>query len=80
MRHLPRHNHVLTTQLTDDAAPECCGGFKAVKIRVGGRLVTIHCSECVPSPGTASVIDDVHEEDEAEGYETEDQYAGAVAR
>ncbi|MFM9449142.1 hypothetical protein [Streptomyces acidiscabies] len=57
-----------------------CGGFKAVRVRIGGRLVTIHCSECVPAP-TAGVVDDIEREDDQRGYEAEDRAVeGTVAR
>ncbi|MEU0743991.1 hypothetical protein, partial [Streptomyces sp. NPDC006134] len=56
--------------------PTCdnCDDFKAVKVVIGGRLVTIHCSECVPSPaaGLDDVMDDVEREDNGHGYEPED--------
>lgn len=98
MRHLPRTTRVLTTQVNTDTTPaskrvlavgrfvrptcENCDGFKAVKVVIGGRLVTIHCSECVSSPtaGLDDVMDDVERQDDGRGYEAEDLLvAGAVA-
>ncbi|MBV9024694.1 MAG: hypothetical protein JO362_13085 [Streptomycetaceae bacterium] len=78
MRHLPRHRRALTMKVNQDPTPEptrfdppaCCGGFKAVTVRAGTRLVTVHCWECVPSPA-AGVIDDIEREDDEQGYETE---------
>lgn len=94
MRHLPRTTRVLTTHVNTDTTPapkrvmvvgrfnrptcDNCDGFKAVKAEVGGRIVTIHCSECVPAP-TAGVVDDIEREDDSKGYEAEDLLAGAVA-
>ncbi|WP_037874218.1 hypothetical protein [Streptomyces sp. PsTaAH-124] len=90
MRHLPRTTRVLTMQVNPDTTPvskcvlvvgrivrpacENCDGFKAVKVVIGGRLVTIHCSECVPAPtaGLDDVLDDVEREDNGRGYEAED--------
>ncbi|MFH8343136.1 hypothetical protein [Streptomyces sp. AM6-12] len=90
MRHLPRTTRVLTTQVNTDTTPapkrvlvvgrfvrptcENCDDFKAVKVVIDGRLVTIHCSECVPSPaaGLDDVMDDVERQDDGHGYEAED--------
>ncbi|MEU6055906.1 hypothetical protein ABZ829_36445 [Streptomyces xanthochromogenes] len=90
MRHLPRTTRVLTTQVNTDTTPapkrvlvvgrfvrptcENCDDFKAVKVVIGGRLVTIHCSECVPAPtaGLDDVLDDVEKQDNGRGYEAED--------
>ncbi|MBV9025217.1 MAG: hypothetical protein JO362_15820 [Streptomycetaceae bacterium] len=87
MRHLPRHRRALTTKVNDTTEPTrfdppaCCGGFKAVAIRAGARLITVHCWECVPSPATAEVIDDIEREENEQGYETEDLLvAEAVTR
>lgn len=54
--------------------PTCedCDGFESVKVVIGGELVTIDCTACTAPSPTAGVIDDVHDEDEAEGYEAED--------
>ncbi|MFD8386532.1 hypothetical protein ACFV2X_49925 [Streptomyces sp. NPDC059679] len=93
MRHLPRRRRALATQVNDTPAPVptpvaaapaplCCGGFKAATVRVDGRLITVHCWECVPSPATAGVIDDIEAEDEADDYEDEPESLliyGAVA-
>lgn len=64
--------------------PTCdnCDDFKAAKVVIGGRLVTIHCSECVPSPsaGLGDVLDDVERQDDEQGPEAEDLFVlGAVA-
>ncbi|QKZ20584.1 hypothetical protein [Streptomyces chartreusis] len=57
---------------------ENCGDFKAVKVVIGGPLVT--CSECVaPTAGLDDVMDDVEGADDAKGYETEDLFAGWAA-
>ncbi|ATL88762.1 hypothetical protein [Streptomyces malaysiensis] len=83
MSHLPRRRRALVTKVSNTASLEpasaspapalaCCGGFKAVKVRVEGQLFTVHCWECVTSPGTAGVIDDIEAEVEAEDdYEPE---------
>lgn len=54
--------------------PTCdnCHGFESVKVVVSGELVTINCTVCAAPSPTAGVIDDVQDEDEAEGYEAED--------
>lgn len=53
--------------------PTCdnCDGFRAVKVVIGGRLVTIHCSECAPgaTAGLNDVIDDIEREDDEQGPE-----------
>lgn len=97
MRHLPRRRRALATQVNDTSipgpipgpieddpapAPACCGGFRAVRVRAEGRLITVHCWECVPSPATAGVIDDIEAEDEADDFEDEPEnllMCGAVA-
>lgn len=54
--------------------PNCdnCDGFESVKGVIRGELVTINCTVCTTPAPTAGVIDDIHDEDEAKGYETED--------
>lgn len=63
--------------------PTCdnCDGFKAVKVVIGKRLVTIHCSECVPAPtaGLDDVMDDVERQDNEQGPEADDLFAGWAA-
>ncbi|ELP67903.1 hypothetical protein PV735_46730 [Streptomyces turgidiscabies] len=63
--------------------PTCdnCGGFKAAKVVIGGRIATIHCSECVPAPtaGLDDVMDDVERQDNEQGPEADDLFAGWAA-
>ncbi|WP_086708906.1 hypothetical protein [Streptomyces antimycoticus] len=83
MPYLPRRRRALVTKVSITTSPEpapaspappllCCGGFKAVKVRAEGQLITVHCWECITSPATAGVIDDIEAEVEAEDdYEPE---------
>ncbi|WP_330294088.1 hypothetical protein [Streptomyces sp. NBC_00576] len=63
--------------------PTCdnCGGFKAAKVTIGSRLVTIHCSECVPAStaGLDDVMDDVERQDNEQGPEAEDLFTAGRA-
>ncbi|MBU3865540.1 hypothetical protein KN815_16080 [Streptomyces sp. 4503] len=94
MPYLPRRRRALVTKVSNTTSPEpapvspapalaCCGGFKAVKVRAGSQLITVHCWECITSPATAGVIDDIWDEDERKGYEPEpepeDVLVGGVA-
>jgi hypothetical protein len=61
--------------------PTCdnCDGFESVKVVIGGELVTIDCAVCTAPSPTAGVIDDIHDEDEAEGYEADELVQGRAA-
>ncbi|GAA1377206.1 hypothetical protein ACFPK5_00380 [Streptomyces beijiangensis] len=54
--------------------PTCddCDGFQSVRVVIDGQLATVHCAGCTPAPVQASVVDDVQDEDDAQGYEAED--------
>ncbi|MFE2749621.1 hypothetical protein ACFXKX_35775 [Streptomyces scopuliridis] len=66
--------------------PTCdnCDGFESVKVVIGGELITVDCTTCTAPPshtaGLDDVVDDIHDEDEAEDYMPEELFAGAVAR